>query len=181
MKPLVDIATDGAISYQPGPGGWSCVIESNGHSKEFMGTKEVATNQSLELEAVIQALWKLSRSCRVTVYTDSGYVADNINNGHLKQWQQNKWRNARGKKIKHQEMWETLLALMDMHIITFVWVRGHDGHKLNTRADELAVEASLLAQNTFPEALERAKQGLPPEAPTEEAVMTLRQGQRSKE
>lgn len=169
FRPEVRIATDGAISYTHGPGGWACTLESNGHTKEFTGIKEVTTNQALELEAVIQALYKLSRSCRVTVFSDSEYVVKNFTKGYVKRWEKNGWCNARGKPIANKEQWETLLALSDLHDLQFVWVRGHDGNALNERADELAVQASLLAKETFPESLERAKEGYTPKAEVKEA------------
>lgn len=157
FRPEVTIATDGSVSYQRGPGGWACVLESNGHVKEFSGIKETATNQTLEMEAVIQSLWKLSRSCKVTIYSDSQYIVKNYNQGNARRWAANGWKTARNKSIANKDMWKTFLALSEAHDLTLVWVKGHDGHSLNTRADKLAVEASQLAHETYPDALERAK------------------------
>ena len=40
------------------------------------------------------------------------------------------------------DLWERLLALLEQHEVTFVWVRGHAGHPENERCDQLAVAQS---------------------------------------
>ena len=154
VRPRVKVYTDGAISKPHGPGGWECVMESNGHVKEFSGTKEVSTNSTLELEAVIQALWKLSRSCFVTVYSDSEYVVKAFTENRIKKWMSNGWRRSDGKPVVNRELWETLWALTEMHSVVFKHVKGHTGasdeHSLmNERADALARIASKRAKEEF--------------------------------
>ena len=35
-------------------------------------------------------------------------------------------------------LWEELLELLAVHDVTFVWVKGHNGHPYNERCDALA-------------------------------------------
>ena len=45
-------------------------------------------------------------------------------------------------KMKLIERLKKLLKLLDIHSVSFVWVKGHAGHKYNERCDTLAVAAS---------------------------------------
>ena len=53
----------------------------------------------------------------------------------------NGWRKADKKPALNPDLWQELLALLDMHQVKFLWLRGHDGHPENERADQLAVTA----------------------------------------
>ena len=79
--------------------------------------------------------------CRVKVVTDSKYVTDAFHKGWLKNWQKNGWQTAAKKPVKNRDLWEDLIYLVDLHEVTFEWIRGHTGHTENERADKLAVEA----------------------------------------
>ena len=50
----------------------------------------------------------------------------------------------RGKNApaKNKDLWEKILALMQMHQIEWIWVKGHANHPYNNRCDKLAVAAS---------------------------------------
>ena len=41
-----------------------------------------------------------------------------------------------------RELFERLIALMNVHKVELCWVKGHDGHPENERCDRLAVEAA---------------------------------------
>ena len=40
------------------------------------------------------------------------------------------------------DLWDKLLALLEVHKVNFNWVKGHAGHPENERCDELAVMGS---------------------------------------
>ena len=61
--------------------------------------------------------------------------------GWLRNWQRNGWRTAAKKPVENQDLWQDLLAAEEPHEITWELVKGHAGHELNERADELAREA----------------------------------------
>lgn len=135
-KSVVEIYTDGACSGNPGPGGWGAVLRYGGHEKELSGGEADTTNNRMELLAAIKALESLKRSCRVELYTDSQYVQKGVTEW-LKGWKAKGWP----ARIKNQDLWKELDKLLEKYDVSFHWVRGHDGHPENERADALAVKA----------------------------------------
>lgn len=129
----VEIYTDGACSGNPGPGGWGTILRWNGHEKELHGGERETTNNRMELMAVIKGLEALSRRCQVDLYTDSQYVQKGVT-----EWMAGWKRKGWPERIKNQDLWQTLDALLAKHDVRMHWVRGHDGHPENERADALA-------------------------------------------
>ena len=58
------------------------------------------------------------------------------------QWQRQGWRNRRGTQLQHRELWTELIELNANLSIRWMWIKGHSGHRDQTRADELAYEAA---------------------------------------
>lgn len=139
----VELFTDGACSGNPGPGGWGVVLRYNGQEKELSGGHPETTNNRMELTAVIEGLSALKEPCEVTLTSDSRYIIDSIQKGWARSWKQNGWRKADKKPALNADLWDTLLSLLDVHKVNFVWVRGHEGHEENERCDRLAVQASM--------------------------------------
>ncbi len=137
----VNIYTDGACSGNPGAGGWGTILEYNGRKKELSGAQPETTNNRMELTAVIEGLQALKEPCEVTLFSDSQYVVNAVNLGWAAGWKRNGWRKADKKPALNVDLWETLLQLLQQHKVTFVWVKGHDGHPENERCDQLAVGA----------------------------------------
>lgn len=140
MKKHVEIYTDGACSGNPGPGGWGAVLVYSGVEKELSGHEAETTNNRMEMMAVIQSLKKLKSSCKVDVYTDSSYVQKGMSEW-LEGWKARGWKTADKKPVKNADLWIELEEACDKHDVTFHWVRGHDGHEYNERADKLATSA----------------------------------------
>lgn len=138
-KKTVEIFTDGACSGNPGPGGWGAVLRFNGIEKELSGGEKDTTNNRMELTAVIRALKALKEPCKVKLTTDSKYVCDAINQKWVYSWQKNGWRKADKKPALNVDLWEELLPLLEIHEVSFLWVKGHAGHPENERCDGLAV------------------------------------------
>ncbi len=135
----VEIFTDGACSGNPGRGGWGAVLRFQGRERELSGGAPETTNNRMELTAVIEALSALKEPCTVTLTSDSKYVIDAITKGWVYGWKRNGWRKADKKPAVNVDLWEKLLPLLETHKVTFVWVKGHDGHPENERCDRLAV------------------------------------------
>ena len=135
----VEIFTDGACSGNPGPGGWGSILRCDGIEKELSGGEKETTNNRMELTAVIEALKALKYPCIVTITTDSKYVYDGITKGWAKSWKANGWRKKDKKPALNPDLWDTLLGLLDIHEVTFNWVKGHNEHPENERCDKLAV------------------------------------------
>ncbi len=138
----VTIYTDGACSGNPGAGGWGTILVYKGKEREMSGGAAETTNNRMELTAVIEGLKALKERCKVTVVTDSQYVANGINLGWAKSWKENNWRKKDRKPALNPELWDELLTLIDKHEVTIEWVRGHDGHPENERCDKMAVAES---------------------------------------
>lgn len=137
----VDIFTDGACSGNPGPGGFGTILRANGVEKEISDGDPQTTNNRMELLAVITGLKALKRPCDVTIYTDSKYVADGINNGWAESWKRNGWRKADKKPAQNIDLWDDLLTELQKHKYKIIWIKGHAGHPENERCDRLAVAA----------------------------------------
>ncbi|MBE5759410.1 MAG: ribonuclease HI [Clostridiales bacterium] len=134
----ITIYTDGACSYNPGPGGFGVVLLYNGHKKEISGYDPMTTNNRMELMAVITALECLKESCEIDLYTDSKYVADAFNKNWIKNWQRNGWKTASKKPVENQDLWLRLLAQVEKNQINWLWVKGHADNEYNERCDQLA-------------------------------------------
>ncbi len=145
----VTIYTDGACRGNPGPGGWGVVLEYGDHEKVLKGAEPETTNNRMELTAAIQALEALKRPCRVRLVTDSQYVRQGITEW-LANWKQRNWKTAAKQPVKNRDLWQRLDEAAASHEIEWEWVRGHNGHPGNERADQLANEAidELLKQRS---------------------------------
>ncbi|MBE6795058.1 MAG: ribonuclease HI [Ruminococcaceae bacterium] len=135
----VEIFTDGACSGNPGPGGWAAVLRYGTTEKELSGGEAATTNNRMELTAVIEALNALKMPCEVSVTTDSKYVFESITKGWVYKWKDNNWRKPDKKPALNPDLWGELLSLLDVHKVTFYWVKGHNEHPENERCDRLAV------------------------------------------
>ncbi|MCC7305761.1 MAG: ribonuclease HI [Alphaproteobacteria bacterium] len=133
MSKTVEIFTDGACSGNPGPGGWGAILRYDGLEKEISGGEKETTNNRMEMLAAIAALETLKRPCRVDLYTDSQYLQQGVNEW-MKGWKAKGWP----QRIKNQDLWKRIDSLLETHKVKFHWVRGHDGHPENERADALA-------------------------------------------
>jgi ribonuclease HI len=138
----VTIYTDGACSGNPGPGGWGAILIYKGVEKELSGSEEVTTNNRMELLSVIVALETLKESCKVDLYTDSQYISNAINLGWLDSWQKRGWKR-KGGEVKNLDLWMRLVSLLELHTVSFNWVKGHADNEYNNRCDELAVNARM--------------------------------------
>ncbi len=144
----VIVHTDGACKGNPGPGGWGAVLSYAGAEKELFGGEAQTTNNRMELRAVIEALNALNRGCRVRVVTDSQYVHKGVELW-MEGWKRKNWKTAAGKPVANRDLWEALNEALRQHEVRWEWVRGHQGHPGNERADGLAnrgVESITLSQ-----------------------------------
>jgi ribonuclease HI len=136
----VEIFTDGACSGNPGPGGWGVVLRARNTEKELSGAEKATTNNRMEMMAVIAGLEALKRPCRVIITTDSQYVMKGMTEW-LPGWKARNWRTASKQPVKNADLWQRLESAINQHQVEWQWVRGHNGHAENERADQLAVAA----------------------------------------
>jgi ribonuclease HI len=150
----VTIHTDGACSGNPGPGGWGAILEFGDHKKELKGGEAHTTNNRMELMGAIAALEALTRPCEVDLHTDSMYLRDGIMSW-IKKWKQNGWKTADKKPVKNIDLWQRLDTALARHTVRWHWVKGHAGHDMNERADELAREGIVAVKAGITGALSR--------------------------
>src|SRR5512147_2185800 len=145
--PEVLIYTDGACDPNPGPGGWAAVLRFGDHEKVLTGAEPRATNNRMELQAVIAALTALKKPCRVQLHTDSRYVQTGITD-YIARWKAKGWQTTDKKAVANQDLWMALDEAIQCHEIEWHWVKGHAGDPLNERVDQLAV--SMIPRTALP-------------------------------
>lgn len=162
---MIKIWCDGAASHNgraDAIGGWGYVIQfSNEEPLMFGGKKNGATNQQMELVAMIQALYfaqgQLDRGegefvlpCEpIEVYTDSAYIANCYKQEWYKAWEINGWLNSKKEPVANKELWQLLIPFFRMHNIKIIKVKGHDSNLGNQLADKVAVAARLMEEYEF--------------------------------
>ncbi|HWU84116.1 MAG TPA: ribonuclease HI [Rhodocyclaceae bacterium] len=133
----IELYTDGACSGNPGPGGWGAVLRMGAHEKELFGGEPQTTNNRMEMIAVIEALRALTRPVQAEVYTDSQYVMKGITEW-IHGWKARGWKTAAKEPVKNVDLWQALDQECARHQLKWHWVKGHNGHPENERADALA-------------------------------------------
>ncbi|MCO6495694.1 MAG: ribonuclease HI [Bacteroidetes bacterium] len=138
QKTRLSIYTDGSSRGNPGPGGYGAILIYGDKKLEISDGFKCTTNNRMELMAVIEALKKLKRiNMEIDLYTDSKYVCDSINKGWLQSWIKKGFKDK-----KNVDLWREYLEISKHQHIKFHWVKGHNGHPLNERCDELATVAA---------------------------------------
>jgi len=151
------VVTDGACSGNgtaSARGGWAAiVIAPDGNELVLTGAEAPSTNNRMELTAAIEGLAAAPAGSAVTLVTDSSYVAKAISDRWIDGWQRRGWRTTDKKPVANRELWERMLVEIARHAtVTPTLVRGHAGHELNERADELAQFAAATGEATAPPA-----------------------------
>ena len=95
----------------------------------------------MELVAAVQALRSLPGRARIELYSDSEYLIYGMR-AFVFQWQRHGWRNRRGSELRHRELWAELIKLNSQLSIRWKWIKGHNGHPEQNRADALAYQAA---------------------------------------
>jgi len=142
MTGEVDVFTDGACKGNPGIGGWGVLLQYGDRTRELCGGEAHTTNNRMELTAVIRALEALNRKCHVRLHTDSKYVQQGITEW-IHAWKKRGWKTTDKKPVKNEDLWRRLDDLAREHEIEWLWVRSHNGHDGNERADQLANQGCL--------------------------------------
>ncbi len=144
----VDIYTDGAARGNPdGPGGYGCVLQyrdskGNLHEREYSAGYKKTTNNRMELMAAIIGLEALTKACEVDLYSDSQYLVNAFNQHWIDGWVKKGWKRGKNEPVKNKELWQRLLLAKEKHQVSFHWVKGHAGHEMNERCDQLATAAA---------------------------------------
>lgn len=137
MSEQIQIYTDGSAIGNPGFGGWAAVICQGKRRREITGGSSYATSAEMEITAAIKALESTEKASKVIIYSDSQYLIQGMR--YLAQrWERFGWKDRNGKPLVHRAIWKHLTACARGRAITWVWIRGHNGHPFQCRADKLA-------------------------------------------
>ena len=101
---VTTVYTDGACINNPGPGGWAWAVPGGAYAS---GSEPETTNQRMELTAALQGLW--ANPGPLLVMSHSKNLADCFVLGWHNRWAANGWKNASGKPIGNQDLWQSLL------------------------------------------------------------------------
>ena len=140
---VVELYSDGACDTAAGHGGWACILRYGERELVLSGNETETTNNRMELRGLLEGLLVLRRPCQVRVITDSQYLRKAFTDGWILKWQRNGWKTSGGDPVKNKDLWEELIQQAHKHALTFIWVKGHNGHGENERVDQLAVEERL--------------------------------------
>jgi ribonuclease HI len=124
-----------------GPGGWGAVLIEGNKRWEMSGACTRTTISEMELVAAVQALRSVPGRARIELYSDSEYLIYGMR-AFVFHWQRHGWRNRRGCELQDRGLWEELIALNARLRIRWTWIRGHNGHPDQNRADALAYQAA---------------------------------------
>ena len=135
------VYTDGSCLGNPGRGGWAWAVDGGPSDS---GGEVRTTNQRMEVTAVLRALQSLAGPLHVV--SDSTYVVNCFRNQWWVGWKRRGWRNTQGKPVANQDLWKELLdlALDPSRPVTFEWVKGHSGDRMNDVVDLMATQAAAL-------------------------------------
>ncbi len=128
----IHLFTDGSSLGNPGFGGYCAILKFGKNEKIVSGGELLATNNQMELKAVIEGIKALKEPCFVTVTSDSSYVVKGINEW-LKGWVKKEFKN-----VKNPDLWREYLKVSKPHKVLAIWVKGHSGHKENEKCDTIA-------------------------------------------
>ena len=134
---MIKIYTDGSCIGNPGKGGWAVIIFKNNEKKILKGSKDITTNNQMELTATIKALEYISTKDKIQIYTDSKYVKQGITEWITK-WKINGWKTSKKEEVKNKDLWLELDNLTSKNSIEWVWVKAHSDNDLNNEVDLLA-------------------------------------------
>ena len=143
----VTIYSDGSAKGNPGPGGYGTIIqyidkESELHELELTAGYRLTTNNRMELLGAIVGLEALNRPCRVTIISDSQYLVKAFTDHWVEGWIKKGWKKADKTPVLNVDLWKRLIAAMEPHMVSFEWVKGHNGHPENERCDRLAFNSA---------------------------------------
>lgn len=129
----IEIFVDGSAEPNPGEIGYAAVLVAFDDDGNMLkrttrtGYKASGTNNQAEICAAIIGLQSLTKPTEVTVYSDSQYLVNVMNDA---------WKSDKNK----DEFRVLRLATMP-HTVRWQWVKGHDGNTFN----EMAHNAAQLA------------------------------------
>ena len=131
----IKAAADGSSLGNPGPAGWAWYVDEDTWDA---GGWPKGTNNLGELTAILRLLQATAETGEeLHILADSQYAINVVSKWRLG-WKKRGWTKADKKPIKNLELIQEIDRAMEGRRVTFEWVKGHAGHRMNERADDLA-------------------------------------------
>ena len=131
----ITAAADGSSLGNPGPAGWAWYVDEDTWDA---GGWPKGTNNLGELTAILRLLEATAETGEeLHILADSQYAINVVSKWRLG-WKKRGWTKADKKPIKNLELIQEIDRAMEGRRVTFEWVKGHAGHRMNERADDLA-------------------------------------------
>ena len=131
----ITAAADGSSLGNPGPAGWAWYVDEDTWDA---GGWPQGTNNLGELTAILRLLEATAETGKeLHILADSQYAINVVSKWRLG-WKKRGWTKADKKPIKNLELIQEIDRAMEGRRVTFEWVKGHAGHHMNERADDLA-------------------------------------------
>ena len=135
----ITAAADGSSLGNPGPAGWAWYVDEDTWDA---GGWPKGTNNLGELTAILRLLEATAETGEeLHILADSQYAINVVSKWRLG-WKKRGWTKADKKPIKNLELIQEIDRAMEGRRVTFEWVKGHAGHRMNERADDLARECA---------------------------------------
>ncbi|AAO26957.1 ribonuclease HI [Buchnera aphidicola str. Bp (Baizongia pistaciae)] len=141
MLKTIKIFSDGSCLGNPGPGGYSFIIQHLEYENISSSGFYLTTNNRMELMGIIVATESLKQPCCITISTDSQYVQKGILYW-IKNWKTKGWKTSRKTYVKNVDLWLRLEKSLNLHQVTWKWIKSHSGNKKNEQCDHLARESA---------------------------------------
>lgn len=125
--------SDGGADYNPGLAGWAFYIPEY---VKCYGYSPEATNNEMELKAMIELLKFIGKDQLATIYCDSTYVVKGLTQWS-KGWIKHNWIKGDGNPVANPELWKELVSLYNEEVHTIEFVKGHSGVTGNEICDRL--------------------------------------------
>lgn len=120
------------------------------------GSRGKGSNNEIELMALHEALTILANNPfikKAAIYSDSRYAVQGCTT-HIDKWIARNWLTTNGEPVKYRPLWEEVKALYDKLKpaieLKIEWVKGHNGHPGNEKADKLASKGIVLGAKNDP-------------------------------
>lgn len=131
----ITAAADGSSLGNPGPAGWAWYVDEDTWDA---GGWPQGTNNLGELTAILRLLEATAETGEeLHILADSQYAINVVSKWRLG-WKKRGWTKADKKPIKNLELIQEIDRAMEGRRVTLEWVKGHAGHHMNERADDLA-------------------------------------------
>ena len=131
----ITAAADGSSLGNPGPAGWAWYVDEDTWDA---GGWPQGTNNLGELTAILRLLEATAETGEeLHILADSQYAINVVSKWRLG-WKKRGWTKADKRPIKNLELIQEIDRAMEGRRVTFEWVKGHAGHRMNERADDLA-------------------------------------------